>query len=260
MKTAYLLLLFVICITKAHAQQDADELITDRPDQTESASVVPLRSLQIESGFMLDADETGIRIIRGRVYNTTLLRFGLMERIELRAGLEHLGEKVKIKSTGETRASSGIGPFYAGTKIEISKENGPWPQIAFLGGFVLPFTAAEEFRPEYTAVTFRFAFAHTLSDRLSLGYNLGADWDGNTGRPSLVYSIAFGITITDKFGTFVENYGVFPERGNAEHLIDAGITFLVLNNLQLDASAGLGLTDNAADRFISLGVTYRIPR
>lgn len=41
--------------------------------------------------------------------------------------------------------------------------------------------------------------------------------------------------------------------------IDTGLTFLVIPNLQLDASGGLGVNDATIDNFISFGLTYRLP-
>jgi len=105
----------------------------------------------------------------------------------------------------------------------------------------------------------RLAFAHTLSERFSLGYNLGAEWSGNTAVPEYFYSLALGIGLADALGMFVESYGTVPEKGADAHLLDAGFTYLVLPNFQLDISGGLGLNDAALDNFISFGLTYRLP-
>ena len=57
MKRVLLLLLALVSILGI-AQEETPELITDRPDQTESSSVVPLGALQIETGFTMESDET----------------------------------------------------------------------------------------------------------------------------------------------------------------------------------------------------------
>ena len=56
---------------------------------------------------------------------------------------------------------------------------------------------------------------------------------------------------------FIESYGWLHEAG-AEHLLDTGLTYLLLPNFQFDVSAGIGLK-NSIDNFISLGLTYRLP-
>lgn len=252
-------LVFLVISVFARAQDIVPELITDRPDQTESSAVVPLKSLQIETGFMLETDETDLIQETSYAYNTTLLRFGLLENLELRMGLDYLGQKVAIKNTDTTNTISGFSPIYTGFKVKIADEDGWKPEVAFLGGLVLPFTANEKFKPEYTAANIRFAFSHTLSDRFSLGYNLGAEWDGETAIPGYFYSLALGISVSNRLGTFIESYGLIPEEGGSEHLFDAGFTYLVMPNFQLDVSGGIGLNSNAINNFVSLGLTYRLP-
>ena len=250
------LLMALTVIVKA--QTKVPDLITDRPDQTESSSVVPHKSLQIETGFVMENYQTDLAINKAFAYNTTLLRYGLLKNFELRLGLEYLGEKSKIKSTETTNTITGLSPLFTGFKIKIAEEEGWKPEIAFLGGLVLGFTSNEYFKPRYSAADIRFAFSHTLSDKLSLGYNLGAEWDGDTPVPSYFYSVALNASITDKIGVFLESYGLIPEDGATEHLLDTGLTFLLLPNFQLDVSGGIGIK-NSIDNFISFGLTYRLP-
>ncbi len=51
LRTVSILVFFAIsaCVS---AQEEVPELITDRPDQTESSAVMPFKSLQTESGFL----------------------------------------------------------------------------------------------------------------------------------------------------------------------------------------------------------------
>lgn len=256
----YILILVLIVFSLiAKAQKKTPELITDRPDQTESSAVVPHKSLQIETGFVMENKETYFTEQRSYAFNTTLLRYGLLKNFELRLGMDYLGDKVSIKNSDTTNNVSGLSPIYTGFKIKIADEDGWKPETAFLGGLVLPFTADKDYKPDYSAANIRFSFAHTLSDRFSIGYNLGAEWDGETAVPGYFYSLALGIGITDKLGMFVEGYGLLPEEGDSENLFDVGFTYLVFPNFQLDLSGGIGLNDNAVDNFLSLGLTYRLP-
>ena len=261
MRTKFILvsLLFIALTAFVKAQDKGPELITDRPDQTESSAVVPHKSLQIETGFVMENDETNLVKQKSIAYNTTLLRYGLLENFELRFGLEYLGEKMEIKNTDTINTLSGLSPFYAGFKVKIADEDGWKPEIAFLGGLVLPFTANDDVKPEYSAANIRFAFSHTLSERFSIGYNLGAEWDGETAIPGYFYSLAVGIGFTDNLGMFLESFGLIPEEGDSEHLFDAGFTYLLLPNFQLDISGGIGLNNNSIDNFLSIGITYRLP-
>jgi len=260
MRTKFILTITLLLglIPFINAQNEVPELITDRPDQTESSVVLPHKSLQIETGFVMESSQTDLSSQQSFAYNSTLLRYGLLKNFELRLGLEYLGGKVKIKNTDTTNTFSGLSPLYAGFKVKIADEDGWKPEIAFLGGLVLPFTSDKNFKPEYSAADIRFAFSHTISDRFSIGYNLGAEWDGETAIPEYFYSISLAAGITDDLGAFIESYGWLPEDGESEHLLDAGFTYLILPNFQFDISAGIGV-QNSIDNFISFGLTYRLP-
>lgn len=240
------------------SQEGSAELVTDRPDQTESSGVVPVRHLQIETGFLMSGDRTGQIETRSLAYNSTLLRYGLLENFELRAGLEYRSEKERVLDGDELSTLSGFSPLYLGFKTRITEEKGWIPEIAFLGGISFSFTARKEFRALHPSAIMRFAFSHTLSDRFSLGYNLGAEWEVESG-PGYFYTAVLGIGLTGKVGMFVEGFGLFATEAENEHLADAGFTWLVLPNLQIDLSGGVGLNEAAGDFFISTGLSYRIP-
>ena len=62
----------------------AQQIITDRPDQTEASSTVSKGSLQIESGILLGFNESNSEIERQILAPTTLFRYGLTKGIEIR--------------------------------------------------------------------------------------------------------------------------------------------------------------------------------
>jgi len=258
MKYITLILLLLLDVS-AIAQEEQPELITDRPDQTESAAIVPRHALQVETGFLLENDANDLFSTRSFTYNTTLLRFGLLNNLELRAGMDYFRASTTLNNTSISSTISGISPLYTGFKIKITEAQEWFPQVAFLGGLVLPFTANSDRKPNYTAANIRFAFSHALSNRFSLGYNLGAEWDGDSPVPGYFYSAALGFAVTDRLGAFFESYGLIPETGDAEHLMDTGLTYLLLPTLQLDVSGGIGLNKAAIQNFISLGLSFLIP-
>lgn len=254
----FYLCLFLIVISVSVKAQDAyPGLVTDRPDQTESSAVVPLKAFQIETGFMMETDHTDVFENRSFAWNTTLVRYGLLHNLELRLGMEYLGSHTDHLISGSGSAS-GLGPLYTGLKINVLEEAGAVPEVAFLAGLTLPFLASEAFQPQYTAPDMRIAVSHTLSEMLSLAYNLGAEWDGDSAVPGYFYSAALGIGVTGNLGMFVETYGLLYGDGDAEHMLDAGFTYLVLPDLQVDLSAGIGINEHAIDNFISFGLSYRI--
>lgn len=233
-------------------------LITDRPDQTESPDLIPKGLLQIELGFLYEEKSEENFNEETFIYNTTLIRYGLLENLELRLGFDIAQSKIKKYEVPKTESMGGFSPLYVGFKIGIVEEKKLLPKIGFLGGAILPFSAAEVFKPEGTGGEFRFSFAHTLSKTWGFSYNFGASWNGEPPYISYIYTAVLNHGFTTNLSGFVEIYGEFPEQRRSEHLIDAGFTYLLSNSLQLDLSAGTGLT-TSQDYFVGAGISVRLP-
>jgi hypothetical protein len=99
---------------------------------------------------------------------------------------------------------------------------------------------------------------HGLSDRVSLGYNLGAEWDGETADPIFIYTLTTGFSLTEKIGAYTELYGFAPQHARADHRADLGFTFLLKQNMMFDISGGFGLSPNAPDYYFSVGYSIRL--
>jgi hypothetical protein len=262
-------LLVPLALAPALAQE---EIETDRPDQTETATTVPLGTVQIEAGVVYERDnESFVNTFGGdgeirRTFlatPTVLVRVGIAERFELR--VEGAVERFETAISGtllpddETETISGLASPSIGMKVELLDENGMVPQMAFIADVTVP-AGDSALRSEFAAPAFRFTVAHTLNETFSLGYNLGAEWDGSSPAGAGVYTLTVGAGLGDVLGAYVELFGeVYPDAAPA-HMADAGLTFLVAPNVQFDVSAGVGLTEPAADYFIAGGVSLRVPR
>ena len=235
------------------ASAQTPDLVTDRPDQTESAAAVPRGLVQVETGYLFSRDDS----VNTFEAPGTLVRIGLGARTELRVG--HAG-------VIGSRRRHGAGDSQVGAKVNLIAAADGWtPQLAIIGGLSLP-TGDEPFSSDGVDPSFLMAFAHELSPRLSVGYNLGAAWEsspGEAGREaSLLYTLALGIGVTDRLGAFVE---VFGDRRTAADAtagvsIDGGLTFLLTETVQFDLYVGRGLHGPAADTFFGTGLSFRLPR
>ncbi|HEY7600208.1 MAG TPA: hypothetical protein VH741_09800, partial [Candidatus Limnocylindrales bacterium] len=99
--------------------QGVPDLVTDRPDQTESAEVVPVGTLQVELGALFTRDETGgerIDVLEGP---GSLVRWGLSPRFELRFGWPGWIES-EVESAGARHDRSGAGDPELGAKLELA--------------------------------------------------------------------------------------------------------------------------------------------
>lgn len=243
------------------------ELVTDRPDQTESSTVVPPGYVQIETGWSLSRNEVGGIQSNTHTFPGTLFRIGVLDRMEIRLGYDG-SQWERNRSGGQSATSNGSGDMGIGTKLYFWEEQGWIPEAALLAGLSLPI-GQDQFSSGRVDPSFRMSLSHTLSDRLSFGYNLGATWEsaledtGDRDTLSLFnYTAALGIGLTDRVGLFAEVFGDIPLNadGGPQNSFDGGLTYLILDNLQIDGAAGVGLSHSADDWFVGLGITVRLPR
>ena len=228
-KSIFIILIFTISLTSVGQQ-----IITDRPDQTESSALIPKGLLQVETGSIFEEIEKfGVKE-KSTTFNTTLLRYGLLDNLEFRVGFSFMEITREFNNIKFDDIASGFSPLTLGVKIGVTQEKGILPEIAFLTHVNFPFLASKDFKTKSTGIDFRFSFAHTLSDKSSLGYNLGMAWDGDITTANYIYTFAYGYSISDRVGTFLEIYGDLPENSHFNHFWDA-VRYYALSKL---ASSG----------------------
>lgn len=257
-----MLSLQLLAVSGARAQ----DLVTDRPDQTESAETVPAGHIQLELGWTLGRDATSGRETESQQFLSSLARIGLSEAWELRLGWAGWSRQ-RLEVDGRSSVLEGAADGELGAKVRLWNERGATPSAALLFGTSLP-VAAQGLGSERFDPSFRFSFSHTLSRSVSLGYNLGMAWsssdDDDGARHTLsrgIYTVALGISLSDRLAAFVEVYGdvAASDAEPASHAFDGGFTWLVNDTMQLDIAAGLGLNSAAEDWFVGLGFSVRIP-
>ena len=244
------LLLFVASgsLLKSFAQETVP-IQTDRPDLTESAFTVPAGYFQLESGLLRIHVNANTQL---NLHPTLLLKYGLSKIFELR----FITDFATYQNNGTKEFL--ILPISVGVKIGISEEKGIIPKTAFIGHLKIPTGGDSELASTYFAPSFRFTMQHTLSKKISLGYNLGTEWSGITAEPIFIYTITSAIGLSDTWGAYLEFFGYAPQFNRAEHSVDGGFTYLLNSNCLADVSFGLGLTSNAPDYFVSAGFSFRI--
>ena len=245
-------------------------IATDRPDQTETPNLVPKGRFQIETGAWVEKDEDNAFSYTSTTVNTTLWKFGLSDHAELRLITEYLRDKKNEKSTNLVTPYQGFNSVAIGGKFFICEEHKFIPKVSLITHLQLPYMGAKDYRPTNIAPRFRFLFQNTLSDRFSLSYNLGGEWDGISTNTTLIYSISLGINLIPNMAMFVESYGFLTENTGPntqfkgdfinDHRLDAGVIYVLTNDLQLDVSGGIGINEISPDYFYSCGVSWRFPK
>lgn len=241
------LITVIIIINSFGLKLSAQKITTDRPDQTESSTTVPGRSIQIESGIVRESD--GIKV--NYLIPTSLLRYGLTSYLELRMTNQIVSVTEENLST-----KSGISDPELGIKIQILKSENINAEIAFVSHLILPFGSCFLSNRKAAFVN-RIAVSHAITSFLGLGYNVGYNYFGS-GNGDLTYSLALGFGLSDKLGLYMETYGEYSDFTEWIPNLDTGFTYLVKDNFQLDISFGTGL--NETMNYISAGFSWNISK
>lgn len=224
-------------------------IATDRPDQTETAFLVPKGRFQMENGFCFSQQTQKNFSIN---FAESLWKYGFSKRIEFRMITGFL------KENSDATETKGFRPIAFGTKIKLTEENGIFPKISWIGHAHVTPSASKVFRNEKWAPEFRFAFLHNLNSNQTLSYNLGIEWDANGLFPIYIYTFSYGYSVSECLGAYIEVFGNISKEDSAQHLFDGGLTYLLSPNFMLDCSAGFGLHSSAPKYYYSAGFSFRI--
>lgn len=241
------MLLTLFPVSTCMAQPDLAPLEADRPDRTESPAIVPAGWVQCESGW----ERRAIGADAVLALPAVLFKPGLTERLELRFIVDRT-----VAQVGGGR-SSGMEALEVGAKAALCSEKAWRPRTSVIAHVAIPGTAAPAFRPQGPAGNIRFTLQHTLSRRLSLGYNLGAEWE-NGSLTNGIWTTTVGMSAGNRWGFFGEVYGSQGADGAADHWTDAGVTFRMGSHVLLDTSFGTSLRGDGA-WFVGAGLSFRVP-
>jgi hypothetical protein len=269
LKKPTLLLVLITVGLASYAQIE-----TDRPDFTESPNVVPKGALQIESGFIYETnrtnfvslDEEGHQIDRAITLNTTLFRYGINDRFELRLNWsidkmyvhEFVHPLVDVSAEFFDPAK-GLSSTFVGVKTNLYKSDKV--SVGLLSHIYIPSLRSGDFSKgfgEFIAPEFLIPCSIDLTDKLGIAFQYGLSWSGVEPGATTSYTFALGYGVTDKLSSYVEPYGYIDKDGNELHLINGGFTYLVTDNFLIDLTGGLGLNEEAPDNFIGCGASLLI--
>jgi hypothetical protein len=227
-----------------------DRIRADRPGVTSTAYLVPKGYFQMEHGFRIEDTDPGFVYS----YPSSLWKYGVNDNFEIRLRTEFI--TIQDEPNPDV---NGFLPIALGFKSKLTEQHGIFPKISFIGEMTFPGLVDADFETTYFAPTLILTFNHSVSNFFSIAYDGGAVWNGETGEPNFIYSLEPSINITDRLSLFGELYGSTPQREEADLdlRVDAGISYLVGDNLLLDLSAGQGLSEEAVESFVELGVSYR---
>lgn len=240
-------------LTAFDAQADTcpvakDEIVTDRPDVTNSSLVVPVGSFQSENGVNVSARDGG-QTVDG---TNSRWRFGIAPCLEFLVDLPTYFQN--IRSPG----SSGFSDVAPAIKWQVSPIPGK-VDLSLTFGVALP-TGAAEIAGRGVQPYLQMPWSWELHDGWGLSGMLTEFF-----RPSDL--TAKGITettfviekkITERASLFVEYVGDYPENAGPSQLLNSGGVYRLSPTQQVDFHVAFGLNHNAPSYIFGVGYSFRI--
>ncbi len=242
-------LIFPALLFAQDVHRDGADLVTDRPDITESSIVVPKGSLQFENGFTWTSDH-GTRTLDA---SETLIRLGVSDRFELRVAAPNYLESL-------AGSFSGFGDLSLGFKQQI----GPLPgdvELSVIVAVSLPSGAAHISSHGFDPFV-KLPWSKELRRGWSIGGMQSLFWSTGNRTRNLIWEPTVYVEreFRERAAAFLEYGADFPSVGGARHVAHAGIAYKLTRRQQIDFHFGFGLSPAAPQRFFAGGYSIRIDR
>ena len=228
---------------------DDGEIVTDRPDVTEAAIVVPKESIQIENGFTWSLDHGNNSVD----LSESLIRLGISSRTELRIGLPNYFDKLAgpASSAGFQDVSFGIkqqlGPLPGNIDLAvIIASSFPTGHSGLSSGGVDPFV--------------KLPWSKELPRGWSIGGMQSLFWNTEDRRRNITWEATSYLErqLTKPWDVFVEYAGDYTQRGGSRQLAHFGTAYKIASTSQLDFHVGFGLSRATPNHFVAAGYSFRL--
>lgn len=240
-----------------------EPLATDRPDFTEASTTVGRGVAQLEFGYTFVRDRNAEANSRTHSFGEPLLRVGVLaDWLEVRFGW-FPGEVTEHHVSGFSTTASGASDLLLGVKLGLTPQDGVLPEMALVPQMTVP-VGSEELTAGEVLFGGNLLYGWDVTERFTTAGStqFNRHLDGESGEPFVLFAQSWtvGCKLTDCVGTYGEWFALVPSGADTErtqHYFNGGFTFLVNNNLQLDARAGVGLSDASDDYFLGSGASIR---
>ncbi len=232
------------------------DLVTDRPDFTESSEVVGRGQVQLESGLTIEADRSGTVSSRALSAPAALVRIGVSRHVELRLGGQ--GFLRGWTTTPGATAVSGHSDVEVGAKVKLLDR-------AAFDLAVIPIVSIPAQDVHYSSNGYDSTVKFTWAGSLPLAF----DVSGNVNVASLsdalgrfsqhAVSVSLAHDLAGGWGGYWEAYTFTPmERGlGSGTTFNSGVTHKIGPDAQVDVEVGHGMTASAPDWFLGVGFAVR---
>ena len=233
------------------------ELITDRPDFTESSQVLPRRWMQFETGVTFESDGRDVSKTRSVSFPSALVRIGLGVRTELRIGAEGY-----ITERQQTGRSAGYSDAELGVKVSLLEERRAGLDLSVIPMASFP-TGGAGFTSDGVDPTIKITLGRSLGAGFDLAGNVNFSWitEGDTHFSQQALSVSLNREIGRGWLGYAEIYGFsrVTRSEGAAVTVNGGVSRQFARRVQIDMEAGRALTDEAPNWFAGAGFAVLLP-
>lgn len=246
-------------VSENESAGELPELVSDRPDFTESAEVVGKGIMQTESGFARESigGDAPERSITGPF---PLFRIGVSKRVELRFGSDGYTWQRFRTAEGEQKLW-GVSDQSFGAKVKLFDAKGWRPDFAVIAAVSAPIGHRDFTSGGYDPEV-KLCWAHDMPAGFALSgnFNFSSATDPLGRLFQRAMSASAGHDLVAGFAGYWEYYNISLDRdAGSASIFNSGVTHMIGKNAQLDFSVGKTVTGNLPSWFVSGGIVVRSP-
>ena len=239
-------------------------LTPDRPDKTESPYTVDAGHFQLEMDFAnYTYDQSDGTTTKAWNVAPVNLKAGLCNNVDVQFVFDnYLHVRTDDRVAGTSATQSGVGDFTTRLKINLWGDDGG--QTAF---GLLPFVKFPTSTDSLGNNAVEGGIVFPLAVKLPHGFDLGLetavsclrDDNDSSYHADFINSITCDHAIIGKLSGYLEFFSDLSTESHAGWIgtVDAGLEFLVTENVQLDCGCNFGVTRAADDFNPFAGITVR---
>ncbi|OKH50323.1 hypothetical protein NIES2101_19900 [Calothrix sp. HK-06] len=236
-----------------------------RPSKTDTPFTVDAGRVQIESDLVTyTRDVNNSDGIDTKTYQIFVpnIRVGLLNNVDFQIQLQtYNNARTKLKD-GTEQVQSGYGDTTVGLRVNFWGNDDGKTALGMITTVKFP-TNQDNLGNNAIEGGITLPFVIALSEQLNLGMETGFALNKNNNdsgyNVGFINSVVLGYQATEKLGTYIEFFTDFTTESNSELVatFDTGVTYLLTENLQLDAGVNIGLTQASDDFNSFVGFSVR---
>jgi hypothetical protein len=244
------------------------DMSTDRPDKTESAYTVDAGHFQLEMDvvtfsydrYNTDRSNTRVETVGIAPVN---LKVGLLNNVDLQLMIDsYTSVRQHDRTAHVVEKNRGFGDMTVRMKMNVWGNDGGKTALG-----LMPFVKLPTNQDGLGNNSVEGGLIAAFAAELPLNWGLGAmteidavrdEADGGH-HAEFVNSITFGHEIASKLAGYVEFFSVVSAESGSDWVgtFDAGLTYALTDDIQLDAGINIGLTRSADDWNPFIGISWR---